>query len=224
MANLPLQNFITAQTIVTAAWLNQVDAITHPFTLQVGGGFILAPPTSGIGLSIAGMPTGAFGFSVTGAAAGVAVDGYTVSNTNSTGITQGLVVGNDTINTLNAGKSGSASSALFTGAPAGDLSWLQSGGPTPLAIVAGTTVQALFRNTGINTLAPSVALPAGGALNCGILFSSVANLGLFFGTGAPTFSAAEGSFYSNTTGAAGARLYVNTSSGSGATWTPATSP
>lgn len=75
-----------------------------------------------------------------------------------------------------------------------------------------------FRNA--HTLAP----PSGGTAQCGVLVSSTANLGLFFGTGPPTFSAAEGSIYSNVTGAAGARLYVNTSSGSGTTWTALTTP
>jgi len=70
----------------------------------------------------------------------------------------------------------------------------------------------------------TTAPPANGTVGCGILCSSTANLGVFFGAGAPTFSAAEGSIYSNTTGAAGARLYVNTSVGSGTTWTAATSP
>lgn len=74
------------------------------------------------------------------------------------------------------------------------------------------------------TVAGGVALPASGATTCGVLVSATANLGMFFGTGAPTFSAAEGSMYSNTTGSAGARLYVNTSAGSGTTWTAAASP
>ena len=66
--------------------------------------------------------------------------------------------------------------------------------------------------------------PANGGVGCGVLISSTANLGVFFGVGAPNFSAAEGSIYSSTNGSAGARLYVNTSSGSGTTWTAATSP
>lgn len=72
--------------------------------------------------------------------------------------------------------------------------------------------------------AANVALPASGSTACGVLVSSTANLGFFYGTGAPTFSAAEGSLYSNTTGVAGARLYANTSAGSGTTWTAAASP
>lgn len=70
----------------------------------------------------------------------------------------------------------------------------------------------------------TTAPPTNGLATCGIGCSSTTNLGLYFGSGAPTFSAAEGAIYSNTTGSAGARLYVNTSSGSGTTWTALTTP
>jgi hypothetical protein len=78
--------------------------------------------------------------------------------------------------------------------------------------------------TSSGTLKSASAVPpaAGGSAACGILASSTGALGIFFGTGAPTFSAAQGSIYSNTTGGAGARLYVNTNGGT--TWVPATSP
>ncbi len=49
-------------------------------------------------------------------------------------------------------------------------------------------------------------------------FSSTAGLGIYFGTGAPSASAAKGSIYSRTDGGLGNLLYVN-SSGS-TTWTP----
>lgn len=68
----------------------------------------------------------------------------------------------------------------------------------------------------------NVAVPAAGATTCGILISATANLGYYFGSGAPTFSAAQGSVYSSTTGGVGARLYVNTNGGT--TWAAATSP
>jgi hypothetical protein len=70
----------------------------------------------------------------------------------------------------------------------------------------------------------AVGLSAGGGAQASIRVSTVSGLGLYFGTGAPTLSAAEGSIYSNTTGSAGARLYVNTSAGSGTTWTALTTP
>lgn len=98
-----------------------------------------------------------------------------------------------------------------------------TGNTTAAALYVGTAPLLDFVN-GPLQVAAQVAPTSGGSATCGVLVSSTANLGLFFGTGAPTFSAAEGAIYSNTTGAAGARLYVNTSSGSGTTWTALTTP
>jgi hypothetical protein len=64
--------------------------------------------------------------------------------------------------------------------------------------------------------AAAVAPPQGGSATCGIKASSTADLGIYFGTGAPTFSAAKGSIYSNTTATTTTtRLYVNTDGGTG---------
>lgn len=43
---LPLQNFITGQTVVTAAWLNQVDLLSHVLGADATGHLTLAAPTS----------------------------------------------------------------------------------------------------------------------------------------------------------------------------------
>jgi hypothetical protein len=101
-------------------------------------------------------------------------------------------------------------------------------------IVAGTTISAVGNITGGNILSSAVvsavgaatilsgtAVPAGGTTGSGYKFSSTANLGVFFGSGAPTLSAAQGSLYLNTTGSGTAnRMYVNTN-GSTA-WTAVT--
>ena len=64
----------------------------------------------------------------------------------------------------------------------------------------------------------TTAIPAGGAAGVGVLFSSTSNYGTFFGSGAPTLSAAKGSLYlrSDGTGVAD-RMYVNTDGST--TWT-----
>lgn len=61
-------------------------------------------------------------------------------------------------------------------------------------------------------------IPAGGTAAAGYRFSSTTNFGVFFGSGAPTLSAAKGSLYlrSDGTGAAD-RAYINTNSST--TWT-----
>ncbi len=60
------------------------------------------------------------------------------------------------------------------------------------------------------------AVPTGGATGVGIMFSSTPNLGLFFGDGPPTLSAAHGAVYSNISGNGVAnRMYVNNNGSTG---------
>ena len=64
----------------------------------------------------------------------------------------------------------------------------------------------------------STAIPAGGTLNTGLRFSSTASFGVFFGSGAPTLSAAQGSIYLRSDGSSIAtRMYINTNGST--TWT-----
>ena len=62
------------------------------------------------------------------------------------------------------------------------------------------------------------AIPAGGAAGVGVTVSSTANFGVFFGSGAPTLSAAKGSLYLRSDGSTtNDRAYINTDGGT--TWT-----
>lgn len=82
-----------------------------------------------------------------------------------------------------------------------------SGATRPRTIYAGTTINSagavhLYSNTGIS---------AGGVTNAGLRISNVSSFGVFFGSGAPTLSAAQGSLYLRSDGSGtGDRLYVNT--------------
>ena len=98
----------------------------------------------------------------------------------------------------------------------------------------GTTVSVSGNITGGNVLSSAVvsavgaatilsgtAVPAGGTTGAGYKFSSVANLGVFFGSGAPALSAAQGSLYLRTDGSStSTRMYVNTNGST--TWTAVT--
>jgi hypothetical protein len=65
------------------------------------------------------------------------------------------------------------------------------------------------------------AIPAGGTLQTGLLVSSTANFGVFFGSGAPTISAAKGSLYLRSDGSGvNDRAYIATNSSG--TWTAIT--
>lgn len=79
-----------------------------------------------------------------------------------------------------------------------------------------------LRALGSSHIAAGTAVPAGGTAGVGYRFSSTSNLGIFFGSGAPTLSAAQGSLYVRTDGSTTAtRLYVNTNGTTG--WTNFTS-
>jgi len=63
--------------------------------------------------------------------------------------------------------------------------------------------------------------PAGGLTSIGILQGETTNLGIFFGSGVPTLSAAQGSLYMRTDGSStSTRLYINTDGST--TWTNVT--
>lgn len=62
------------------------------------------------------------------------------------------------------------------------------------------------------------AIPAGGAANTGLFVSSTAGFGVYYGSGAPTVSAAKGSLYLRSDGSGtNDRAYLNTDGGT--TWT-----
>ena len=92
----------------------------------------------------------------------------------------------------------------------------------------GTTVSVSGNITGGNVLSAGTAailsgtaVSAGGTAGAGYKFSSTANLGVFFGSGAPTLSAAQGSLYLRTDGTTtNNRMYVNTNGST--TWTAVT--
>lgn len=90
------------------------------------------------------------------------------------------------------------------------------------AVVAASTVTVgtnLFANGYIQVNSDD-ATPAGGAVNTG-LFLGVSAIGVYFGSGAPTVSAAKGSLYLRSDGTTtNNRMYVNTDGGT--TWTAVT--
>jgi hypothetical protein len=78
-----------------------------------------------------------------------------------------------------------------------------------------------LNGTGATTMLSGTAIPAGGTAGSGYMFSSTANFGTFFGSGAPTLSAAKGSLYLRSDGSAtNNRAYINTDGGT--TWTALT--
>lgn len=93
---------------------------------------------------------------------------------------------------------------------------------TTSTLAGAVTASSTLSTVGQLSAQTATAPPAAGANTAGIKMSSTANLGLFFGSGAPTFSAAQGSVYIRTDGSStSTRLYVNTNGST--TWTNFTS-
>jgi len=70
-------------------------------------------------------------------------------------------------------------------------------------------------------LLPTTSIPTGGTTGSGYRFSSTANFGMFFGSGAPTLSAAQGSLYLRSDGTTtNNRAYINADGGTA--WTALT--
>lgn len=91
-----------------------------------------------------------------------------------------------------------------------------------LTVTGNSTLTGTLSTVGQASVQTATAPPAAGANTAGIKMSSTANFGLFYGSGAPTFSAAQGSVYMRTDGSStSTRLYVNTNGST--TWTNLTS-
>jgi hypothetical protein len=75
--------------------------------------------------------------------------------------------------------------------------------------------------TGVTTVCSATATPAAGSTSARLLFGTTAGFGIYYGSGAPTVSAAQGSIYLRSDGSStSTRLYVNTDGGT--TWTNVT--
>lgn len=77
------------------------------------------------------------------------------------------------------------------------------------------------RSTGVATVAAGTATPANGSTSARLLFGTTAGFGIYYGSGAPTVSAAKGSLYLRSDGTTtNDRSYINTDAGT--TWTALT--
>lgn len=100
---------------------------------------------------------------------------------------------------------------------AGNWMVVSRSGITPTTIDFTGAVSA----TAALTIQNGTAIPAGGTAGAGYKFSSTSNFGVFFGSGAPSLSAAKGSLYLRSDGTTtNDRMYVNTNGTT--TWTAVT--
>ncbi len=109
--------------------------------------------------------------------------------------------------------------SLVAGTNAGNSIQLQTGGSTRLSVADSTVaVTGLLTVTSGLTTASGTAIPAGGSSNVSLKSTSTTDFGVFFGSGAPSLSAAKGSIYLRSDGSGvNDRMYVNTNGST--TWT-----
>lgn len=118
--------------------------------------------------------------------------------------------------TLTGGTGGNASGLTSTGNGGAGGNLILNGG------AGGTSVGGTAGVPGNVLLAHNIATPAAGSAAAFIQLGSTAGFGIYFGSGAPTVSAAQGSIYLRSDGAStSTRLYVNTTGST--TWTDFTS-
>lgn len=166
-----------------------------------GGAIVLTAGAGGTTTGAAG--TGGAGGAVTlKAGAGAATSG--------SGASPGGAGGTFTIA---GGAGGNAGAGTGNGGAGGNV--VVNGG------AGGTTTGGSAGAAGIVQLANNVAPAAAGSAAAFVQLSSTANFGIYFGSGAPTVSAAQGSIYLRTDGSStSTRLYVNTTGST--TWTNVT--
>lgn len=86
-------------------------------------------------------------------------------------------------------------------------------------VATATTTPAITLTLGPSTnIAPATATPANGSTSARMLFGTTAGFGIYYGSGAPTVTAAKGSWYLRSDGSGvNDRGYINTDGGT--TWT-----
>lgn len=110
---------------------------------------------------------------------------------------------------------GTAGVAFRDSADVATVVTIADGGPITLGAGIGLKTQGPINHFAFTPI------PAGGAAGSGYLLSSTANFGIFFGSNAPTLSAAKGSLYLRSDGSGvNDRMYVNTDGST--TWTAIT--
>lgn len=82
--------------------------------------------------------------------------------------------------------------------------------PMLVTPVLGAATGTSLSVTAALTAYSGTAIPAGGTAGSGIKFSSTANFGVFFGSGAPTLAAAQGAIYLRSDGTSSTGVYTNT--------------
>jgi hypothetical protein len=243
---MPSTTFVDFSTPITAGWLNDVNSYIYgslsgtPVSFRIGpvGGFT----ETNLGrVNINALGDGVNETLSINASNGAGVNLYNNAalgakwTTGAGGLTMNLRSATDTGVTFTATGSSRPDCIRFFSTGIEQARMFSSGrwvfgtsaptdnGVDTLQVTGSVRVsQGLQANTlssvGQTNVSTNTSPPAGGAATAGINLSNVANFGVYFGSGAPTFSAAQGSLYMRTDGSStSTRMYVNTNGTTG--WT-----
>ena len=231
--NITAVNVVTTPMIVTnnirsddSSFVNIEDGVNVTGAVDVsgnitGGNLVTSAAISAASVSASGNITG-----------GNVLGGANVNATTHTGTTvsvSGNITGGNLI--ISGGISDSAQLDIQTTSananivltPNGTGNVNTGGNVSVTGNITGGNVlsSAVVSAVGAATILSGTAVPAGGTTGAGYQMSSVTNLGIFFGSGVPTLSAAKGSLYLRTDGSStSTRMYVNTNGST--TWTAVT--
>lgn len=187
--------------------LNTAKAVTFGSTLSVTGAITA---TGGLGSSSA----------------------MTITSASADALAVGANGATNPVLKVDASTASVATGLRITGAAAASgvaVAVVSSGTNESLTLNALGTGTITLNNTGtgnINSVRKVVvmsalATPAGGQTGAGIQLGTTTNLGIFYGSGAPTLTAAQGALYLRSDGSStSTRLYVNTDGAT--TWTNVT--
>lgn len=182
------------------------DGTATPSAAGVCGASAIGTDKAGANLNIiGGQSTG------TGLGGSVVVQ---LANKQGTGATSNNLGTVFTIAPPNTGTTAPANGLTLTSAIAGG---------TPTLAATGSDAAINFniagKGTGNVNLASNIATPAAGSVSARVLLGTTAGFGIYYGSGAPTVSAAQGSLYLRSDGTGvNDRAYINTNGST--TWTP----
>ena len=207
---LALRNGASAQTFNVYNTYTDVSNYRRALfdTVTTAGSLRIGMETLGTGGAIGGvvLVAGANSVTITPGASNLATFNGSITS-----------AGNVTISNGGAYTTTSRGYLAFTGN--GVFSFNNADASNNFTLTAGASNLATF-NGGVKALG-ATAIPAGGTAGAGLTVSSTSNFGVFFGSGAPSLSAAKGSLYLRSDGSGVAdRMYVNTNGST--TWTAVT--
>lgn len=198
---------LTAQGSSGTILLRTTGSGAH-LTLQTSGltAYVLADGTTGVVMRRGGNTQFDVGNTSSSAAtlgANISLNGAAGSG----GLSLGSMTGDTTLPTGAVSWTGAANKGVTLTAGSGASAAIESDNAVRLRFSGSTW---LFLNSTGVVVRPEVTPPAGGSTSARLLFGTTSGFGIYYGSGAPTVSAAKGSLYLRDNGSGtGDRLYIN---------------